>query len=95
VHSVEWWLANRADELITCSHAMRAEVAEVIRCAAADGVPVTPAGGQTSTTGASISDRGVVLSLRALDRILDIDTARRTARVQAGAGLGDGRTALR
>lgn len=26
VHSVEWWLANRSDELITCSDAMRAEV---------------------------------------------------------------------
>jgi glycogen(starch) synthase len=26
VHSVEWWLANRADALITCSAAMRAEV---------------------------------------------------------------------
>ncbi|MGH3466235.1 MAG: glycosyltransferase family 4 protein, partial [Thermocrispum sp.] len=29
VHSVEWWLANRADELITCSRAMRAEVAHL------------------------------------------------------------------
>jgi glycogen(starch) synthase len=27
VHSVEWWLAHRADALITCSRAMRAEVA--------------------------------------------------------------------
>ncbi len=27
VHSVEWWLANRADALITCSSAMRSEVA--------------------------------------------------------------------
>jgi glycogen(starch) synthase len=26
IHSVEWWLANRADALITCSTAMRAEV---------------------------------------------------------------------
>jgi glycogen(starch) synthase len=26
VHSVEWWLANRADALITCSAAMRTEV---------------------------------------------------------------------
>jgi len=26
VHSVEWWLANRADSLITCSAAMRGEV---------------------------------------------------------------------
>jgi glycogen(starch) synthase len=29
VHSVEWWLANRADALITCSAAMRDEVAEL------------------------------------------------------------------
>jgi glycogen synthase len=27
VHSVEWWLANAADALVTCSHAMRDEVA--------------------------------------------------------------------
>ncbi|MHC1560118.1 glycosyltransferase family 4 protein [Actinomycetospora sp. C-140] len=26
VHSVEWWLARRADRVVTCSHAMRAEV---------------------------------------------------------------------
>ena len=29
VHSCEWWLANRADTVITCSAAMRAEVAEL------------------------------------------------------------------
>ncbi|PXY25086.1 glycosyltransferase family 1 protein [Prauserella sp. PE36] len=29
VHSVEWWLANRSDELITCSQAMRREVAHL------------------------------------------------------------------
>lgn len=29
VHSVEWWLANSADELITCSRAMREEVANL------------------------------------------------------------------
>jgi glycogen(starch) synthase len=29
VHSVEWWLVNRADALITCSSAMRAEVAHL------------------------------------------------------------------
>jgi glycogen(starch) synthase len=29
VHSAEWWLAQRADTLITCSAAMRAEVAEL------------------------------------------------------------------
>jgi glycogen(starch) synthase len=29
VHSVEWWLANRADALVTCSMAMRTEVAHL------------------------------------------------------------------
>lgn len=29
IHSVEWWLANRADALITCSSAMRAEAAHL------------------------------------------------------------------
>jgi glycogen(starch) synthase len=29
VHSVEWWLANRADALVTCSSAMRAEVSHL------------------------------------------------------------------
>lgn len=29
VHSAEWWLANRADALITCSTAMRVEVANL------------------------------------------------------------------
>ncbi|WP_026426144.1 glycosyltransferase family 4 protein [Actinokineospora inagensis] len=29
VHSAEWWLANRADALITCSAAMRAETAHL------------------------------------------------------------------
>ncbi|GAA1304093.1 glycosyltransferase family 4 protein [Pseudonocardia xinjiangensis] len=29
VHSTEWWLANRADQVITCSAAMRDEVAEL------------------------------------------------------------------
>lgn len=61
-----------------------AEVAELLRAASAAGTAVTVAGGQSSTTGASITDRGMVLSLRALDRVLDIDTATRTARVQPG-----------
>ncbi|MFF0148686.1 (1-_4)-alpha-D-glucan synthase (UDP-glucose) [Amycolatopsis sulphurea] len=36
VHSVEWWLANRADALITCSQAMRAEVAHLFEIDAAE-----------------------------------------------------------
>jgi len=65
------------------------EVVDVVRRAAAEGTAVTPAGAQSSTTGASISDRGVVLSLRAMDRILDIDAAAGVARVQAGVLVAD------
>ncbi|WP_233157413.1 MULTISPECIES: glycosyltransferase family 4 protein [Amycolatopsis] len=36
VHSVEWWLANRSDALITCSQAMRAEVAKLFEVSAED-----------------------------------------------------------
>jgi glycogen(starch) synthase len=36
VHSVEWWLANRADAVITCSQAMRTEVAHLFEVEAGD-----------------------------------------------------------
>jgi FAD/FMN-containing dehydrogenase len=64
-----------------------AEVAELLRRAAMDRTPITPAGGQSSTTGASITDCGILLSLRALDRIVDIDPSARTARVQPGVSV--------
>ena len=65
------------------------EVLELVRAAAASGTPITAAGGQTSTTGASITDAGLVLSLRGLDAVLDVDPVARTARVQAGVLLGE------
>jgi FAD/FMN-containing dehydrogenase len=65
------------------------EVLELLRGASADGVSVTPAGGQTSTTGASITDRGILLSLRGLTDVGAIDRDHLTIRVQAGVNLGD------
>ena len=65
------------------------EVVELLKQATAERTPVTPAAGQTSTTAASIADRGILLSLRAMDRILDIDPAKRVARVQPGVFVGD------
>jgi FAD/FMN-containing dehydrogenase len=61
---------------------------EVVRAAMADNVTVTPAGSQTSTTGASIVDRGILLSMRAMNRILDIDPVARVARVEPGLTIG-------
>lgn len=68
--------------------ASAAEVAEILRAASADRSPVTPAGAQTSYTCASVSDGGIVLSTRAMDRILDIDAGSRTARVEPGVLVG-------
>lgn len=66
-----------------------ADVVALLRHASAEHVNVTPAGGQTSTTGASITDRGTLLSLRGLTDVADIDRERLTIRVQAGVNLGE------
>ena len=65
------------------------EVSEILRSAASARTPVTPAGMQTSTTGASITEGGILLSMRSLKPVLDIDGEARTLRVSAGAILGD------
>ncbi|CAN5898465.1 FAD-linked oxidase C-terminal domain-containing protein [soil metagenome] len=65
------------------------EIAALLAEASGTGMPVTAAGGQTSTTAASISDRGVILSLRAMARIIDIDPVARVARVEPGVLVGD------
>ena len=66
-----------------------AEVVDILRTAHADRTAITAAGGQTSTTGASISDKGILLSLRGLTEIGAVDRERLTVRVQAGVILGD------
>ncbi|HST07895.1 MAG TPA: FAD-binding oxidoreductase, partial [Gemmatimonadaceae bacterium] len=65
------------------------EVVEVLQRATADRTPVTCAGAQTSTTAASIADRGILMSLRGLDEISPIDRDLRTVRVGPGALVGD------
>lgn len=66
----------------------RAEVVALLAEARRDHMTVTTAGGQTSTTAASLTDCGLLLSLRALDAIHDIDPVARTVRVEPGAMLG-------
>jgi FAD/FMN-containing dehydrogenase len=64
------------------------EVADVIRDAASTNRTVTAAGSQTSTTGASIADRGILMSMRAMSKVIDIDVEERTARVEPGVTIG-------
>ena len=65
------------------------EVIELVRKGSADRIPITPAGAQTSTTGASITDKGMLLSLRSLNRIGELDASTRTIRVAPGALVGE------
>ncbi len=67
----------------------RDEVVELLRQAAAEGLCVTAAGAQTSTTGASVASRDWLLSLRPMARVIDIDPVRRVARVEPGVLIGD------
>lgn len=69
------------------------EVCELLRDASSSRTAVTPAGAQSSTTGASIVDHGVLLSMGKLDRVLDFDRAARTIRVEAGVLVADVRRA--
>ena len=53
------------------------------------GISITCAGAQTSTTGASITDTGMLLSLRSLNRISAPDEKTRTIKVEPGALVGE------
>ncbi|MGW5717626.1 FAD-binding oxidoreductase [Amycolatopsis sp. NPDC003865] len=62
-----------------------AEVAAVVRVAAAHRVPVVPQGARTGLTGAANAvDGALVVSLAGLNRILEIDAGERIAVVQPG-----------
>ncbi len=66
----------------------RAEVMALLDEAQRDRTTVTAAGGQTSTTGASLTDRGLLLSMRGCTGIRDIDHASNSVRVAPGELLG-------
>jgi glycolate oxidase len=67
-----------------------AEVAGVVRVAAAHGMPVTARGGGTGMSGACVPrPGGLVVSFERMSAILDIDTANHVAVVQPGVTLAE------
>jgi glycolate oxidase len=62
------------------------EVVAAVRACHAHGVPFVPRGSGTSLSGGSLPiEGGVVIALNRLNRVLAIDRAQRTARVEPGA----------
>jgi FAD/FMN-containing dehydrogenase len=74
------------DAVVRCTSVEDAQ--EVVRTAVAKRTTVTAAGSQTSTTGASITDGGILLALAGMSRVIDIDAERRIARVEPGVTIG-------
>jgi glycolate oxidase len=64
------------------------DVTDVVAEAIGAGTSVTPAGSQTSMTAASITDRGILLSLSAMNRIIDVRAEERIVRVEPGLTIG-------
>jgi FAD/FMN-containing dehydrogenase len=64
-----------------------AEVAAVVRAAAAQRVPVVPAGGRTGITGGLMTEGGLMLSLDRMNRIRALNPAARTVAAEAGVIL--------
>lgn len=67
-----------------------AEVASVVKCCLANGVPLVTHGGRTGLVGGAISAPGeLVLSTARLNRILNVSPVERVAVVEAGVTLQD------
>ncbi|BAL78607.1 FAD-binding oxidoreductase [Bradyrhizobium cosmicum] len=65
-----------------------AEVAEICKLASAHGIALVPQGGNTGLVGGQTPHNGeVVVSLRRLDKIREVDTASNTMTVEAGVVL--------
>ena len=61
------------------------QVAAVVQLAGSNGVPIVPRGAGTGLSGgATPSSGGVVISTTRMDKILEVDTRNRRARVQSG-----------
>ncbi len=65
------------------------EVAAVVRICADASIPITPQGGNTGLVGGGVPDGGIVIALKKLNRILDIDVLNQTIKVEAGTVLAD------
>ena len=67
-----------------------AEVADVVKWANEHRLPVIPYGGGTGVMGAVVpAQGGLVLDMKRMNRVLDVDAVSLTARVEAGIVLGD------
>jgi FAD/FMN-containing dehydrogenase len=86
----DWRGAFRGAALAVASPATTDEVADVVRLCRSAGVPVVPQGGNTGMCGGAIPDASgsaIVLALRRMNRVIDVDARNDTMTVEAGCVL--------
>ena len=88
-YEVDWTGRWRGESTAVVRPADASEVAGVVEVCARHGVPIVPQGGNTGLVGGSVpgKDRPVVLSLRRLTRVTEVDRTGGTVRVGAGCTL--------
>jgi D-lactate dehydrogenase (cytochrome) len=79
----------RGECAMVVSPASTAEVAKAVGVCHAAGVGIVPQGGNTGLVGGGVPQGGVVLSLKRLNRIREVDAANFTLTAEAGCVLAD------
>ncbi|MFQ5764981.1 MAG: FAD-binding oxidoreductase [Rhodospirillales bacterium] len=88
-HLVELRGLWRGECAMAVSPANTDEVAAVVRLCHDAGVPVVPQGGNTGLVGGGVPQGGILLSLRRLNRIREVDPVNATLTCEAGCVLAD------
>ncbi len=86
----DWRGAFRGSAQAVVLPASTEEVATVVRACRSAGVPIVPQGGNTGMCGGAIPDASgsaIVVSLRRMNRVLDVDPVNDTMTVEAGCIL--------
>lgn len=86
-YATDWTGAHVGTPIAVARPAETAEVAAVVRLAAAKRCPIVPIGGNTGLCGGTYADNALMLSLERLNRIREIRAPARWAAVEGGVVL--------
>ena len=94
-HSTDKWFAARAPEVVVSPQSTE-EVAEVLRFASTEGVPVTPQGARVGYVGGAVpATGGIALNLMRMNQILEVNPRDGVAVAQPGVVTAELQAAAR
>ncbi|MCW3480002.1 FAD-binding oxidoreductase [Neisseriaceae bacterium JH1-16] len=93
---LDWRKRYRGTPLAVALPGSTAEVAALVKVCAANNIPIVPQGGNTGTCGAATPDgsgRALVIALRRLNGVREVDAANATMTLEAGVTLAEAQQA--